>query len=240
MQNNDRNIVIPKTTGKYLDMIAKYDVEFSESCIKHIYSNFNPNNSDFWFNVGVWLKFTLKACKFRDKMSDLGYTLELSTKEFDKYPNCTLIKNGLTLILRKQIESDGPVLKTKFKQLIYTDDYGRTITSEWDKHVKAYYAERIFDIVREYKDMASDFCDKEWIYNLEYYDVAWEEIVSVLNSTKYEIDGCHIDTYCPNMNPYDFEIFCAQILMENNWLSHVTKGSGDQGVDVIASKDKIT
>lgn len=43
-----------------------------------------------------------------------------------------------------------------------------------------------------------------------------------------------------NMNGYEFERFCAQILQTNGFYDiNVTKASGDQGVDVIALKDGI-
>lgn len=42
------------------------------------------------------------------------------------------------------------------------------------------------------------------------------------------------------MEGHDFEYFCAQILRENLFENvEVTKGSGDQGIDIIAYKDGI-
>ena len=38
------------------------------------------------------------------------------------------------------------------------------------------------------------------------------------------------------LGPAGFELFCAEELRRNGWDSHVTKGSGDQGADVIAQK----
>lgn len=42
------------------------------------------------------------------------------------------------------------------------------------------------------------------------------------------------------LNPLEFESFCAKILRENDWAASTTKGSGDQGIDVIAEKNGIT
>lgn len=43
-------------------------------------------------------------------------------------------------------------------------------------------------------------------------------------------------TYHDGMDPYEYEHFCARLLKGANWRAEATKGSGDQGVDVIAEK----
>lgn len=43
-----------------------------------------------------------------------------------------------------------------------------------------------------------------------------------------------------SMEGHDFEFFCAELLKKNGFLDvEVTKGSGDQGIDIIAFKDGI-
>lgn len=43
-----------------------------------------------------------------------------------------------------------------------------------------------------------------------------------------------------NMDGHDFEYFCANLLEENGYENvEVTKGSGDQGIDIIAYKEEI-
>lgn len=42
------------------------------------------------------------------------------------------------------------------------------------------------------------------------------------------------------MDGQDFEIWCAQLLADNGFENvRVTKGSGDQGVDILAEKDDV-
>lgn len=42
------------------------------------------------------------------------------------------------------------------------------------------------------------------------------------------------------MEGHDFEFFCAELLKKNGFLDvEVTKGSGDQGIDIIAFKEGI-
>lgn len=42
--------------------------------------------------------------------------------------------------------------------------------------------------------------------------------------------------YTDDIDPYEYEKFCGRILKNAGWNTEVTKSSGDQGVDVIASK----
>ncbi len=44
-----------------------------------------------------------------------------------------------------------------------------------------------------------------------------------------------------NMNGYDFEYYCADLLRNNSFVDvEVTQGSGDHGIDILARKDDIT
>ena len=64
------------------------------------------------------------------------------------------------------------------------------------------------------KGSENDYCDDVFDYN----DIS-------------SIDG---------MEGHDFEYFCADLLRLNGFIEvNVTKGSGDQGVDILAVKDGI-
>jgi len=41
------------------------------------------------------------------------------------------------------------------------------------------------------------------------------------------------------MSPSDYERHCAELLESLGWVARVTKGSGDQGADVIAEKEGV-
>lgn len=49
------------------------------------------------------------------------------------------------------------------------------------------------------------------------------------------------DTYSlpPDPTPVEFEKYCAEVLRRVGWIARVTKASGDQGVDVIASRNNV-
>ncbi len=39
-----------------------------------------------------------------------------------------------------------------------------------------------------------------------------------------------------NMTPWEYEHYCAAVLRDTQWTAHVTRASGDQGVDIVAEK----
>ncbi|MFT9122079.1 MAG: restriction endonuclease [Zymomonas mobilis subsp. pomaceae] len=41
------------------------------------------------------------------------------------------------------------------------------------------------------------------------------------------------------MNPFDYEQYCALLLQNGGWDAQATQKSGDQGADVIATKGRI-
>ncbi len=67
-----------------------------------------------------------------------------------------------------------------------------------------------------------------------------ESLVKIVNDIYMQIKD-HVFSSADNLNisnisPYDFEKKCAEILQKMSYEVQVTKGSGDQGVDVIAQK----
>jgi restriction system protein len=41
------------------------------------------------------------------------------------------------------------------------------------------------------------------------------------------------------MSPYEYEIYCAELLARRKWKADVTKASQDQGVDIVATKGRL-
>ena len=69
------------------------------------------------------------------------------------------------------------------------------------------------------------------------YDFTEDQFDSVINVIEgfiaQEEDAMEFDA---DMSPYDYEVFCANEFNRNGWNSKSTKGSSDQGVDVIAKR----
>lgn len=65
-------------------------------------------------------------------------------------------------------------------------------------------------------------------------------IKSVKLKYNIEISNSKIPVSFDNMEGHEFEYFCADVLRSNGFTNiEVTKGSGDQGIDILAEKDGI-
>ena len=71
------------------------------------------------------------------------------------------------------------------------------------------------------------------------YHLAFDFIQNEINTTDIKDDYDIAENDVDAMDPLEFEHYCANILTNYGWEAHATKGSGDQGTDVIAEKDGI-
>jgi hypothetical protein len=62
-----------------------------------------------------------------------------------------------------------------------------------------------------------------------------ESDIGIVKSSRLIQDGMGL-IYKEDMDPYEYEHFCARLLRAEKWKAEATKGSGDQGVDVLAEK----
>ena len=125
-------------------------------------------------------------------------------------------KEGIDTIVKRYYN----VLNKKYEMMVYTDDYGMVQDADWKKELQ-YFLENVFP-----RQPEALFC----------------------KPTVEKIERCFLklkkrDSASPEIsvkNPLDFEARCCQILQSLGYQAHTTKKSGDQGVDVIATKDNLT
>ncbi|EHD14940.1 hypothetical protein CIN_08720 [Commensalibacter intestini A911] len=142
---------------------------------------------------------------------------------------------ALTLC-KNEIAEQSQKLYIKREQLIYYDDYGTIKNEKWIKEIFNFINSRIMPILLN--------------NNLNmYYSNLKDDIINLINiaaTTKQTISpeikrqlAQETDVYHPNMDPFDYEIFCAKQLREIGWEATATQRSGDQGADVVATKNGI-
>lgn len=112
-------------------------------------------------------------------------------------------------------------LTTKKQQLVIKESYGLTNTEKWKKE-KAEFIEKIIQptILSHSKSVI-----------LSKKDVSKE----IEKAIEGNADKSCLD-YSDDMDPFDYEHFCAKLLTNNGWVAHATVATGDQGADVIAEK----
>lgn len=138
------------------------------------------------------------------------------------------------------------ILGRKLRQLAYVDDYGLEVLDGWKRESK-YFLENVvltdpaIDSLRFQLHRKDPSEDKEhWFHSLymakaqelvDYHAKHEWEMRSSESSPSFDSDSC---------SPAEYEQHCAAILEAVGWSSKVVGGTGDQGVDVTATKDGRT
>lgn len=129
----------------------------------------------------------------------------------------------------KLIEKHKETLLLKYRQCFRLDDYGQTILvneSGWISEIE-YFVNGVIGNTIESSIFAR--IDKEKLSSA-IDSVIKSEISSAIPIKKIPFD----------MEGLEYERHCADILRNSGWKTSLTKGSGDQGVDILAIKNNIT
>lgn len=142
----------------------------------------------------------------------------------------TEIDMALTRV-SQEIEKHHKVLYIKRKQLLYKDDYGAIIYDKWQKEINNFIKNCIRPVLMQ--DGLAD-----------YIPLISKEIIKQINNTAKSKPILLSETsngiqYSPRMQPRNYELYCANLLQQIGWDAQTTVISGDQGADVIATKNHI-
>lgn len=134
----------------------------------------------------------------------------------------------------KLINEHEETLIKKYKQLTYTDDYGKINKTAFKNECGYFIKNIIFTDETIQKLMSNAKLKKDALDIME---------IELTKDIEQRIKRKNItvnNTQSSYTNPYDFEQNCANILKEQGWNARATQKSGDQGVDVVANKNGIT
>lgn len=122
------------------------------------------------------------------------------------------------------VDRHAEALVRKFKQLIVEDDYGTVSLESWNKEAD-YFIDRVlrpalgFDLFGLPEELPRSI--------VTHRVLAWRCAPSPANTVAvldHRISGI------------DYEHFCAELLRAAGWEARVTQASGDQGVDIEATR----
>lgn len=181
----------------------------------------------YWFNVvvglgliAIWIASHLdkqRAIKFNEfevrKAQEEARKIQL---EFERGQRIAAEQlEGERLICEKTIKADLTDLWRNRKRLWIEGDYGIIENEPWKRHVENYVTKKLR--IRNEQEVA------DWV---GYIDEQLYDFEPPTQETK-ELQ---------NLSPTEFESACADLLQNEGWKTQLTMASGDQGVDVIASK----
>lgn len=124
-------------------------------------------------------------------------------------------------------------LQIQYVQKTRPDRYGTVNYDEWSKEVSFFTSTRIKPLLDQrglskyWKRIESGAITLINEFAQEPLPISAVQNTYVSDPRKYD----------PRMDPFDYEQYCALLLQADGWNAHVTQKSGDQGADVIASKE---
>lgn len=147
-------------------------------------------------------------------------------ESYQKIKESRLIEKYQNL-LKSFINEHYNTLTNKYSMLTYQDDYGN-----W-KYERFFHELEYFVKNVVYKDI---FVENDTVLKTK-RDV-WNIFIQTMEERGFKEENLSypIDTA---LDPYEFEKHCASILRNAGFTAKATKGSGDQGVDVVAEKNGI-
>lgn len=180
-----------------------------------------------YFDLYVDLMFPYDGSKesTEEMMAEVANKIKESDEEYNLEKNIEdiLIMAESMSELIDGIEKYMPVLQRKRKALRYVDDYGFFDNTEWDREKN--------------KFLSKIPLRRFWLH----HSLEDGSIIIDMQLDKFEakdsVDDFLDVKFSDEMSPYEYEYFCSGILSSQGWESKVTKGSGDQGVDIIARKN---
>ena len=145
--------------------------------------------------------------------------------------------------IRTFIESHGDVLARKLLQSIVTDDYGVVKTDKWVAEV-AYFVHKVLP---QHLELTPLYDSPGTTLSASYLVPSGAGVLLISVTELFDMITAVARARAerlPSLEPedcdaLDFERYCARILDDHGWITRTTKGSGDQGVDVIAARGSV-
>lgn len=148
------------------------------------------------------------------------------------------IKARVQALIDKHIST----LCIKFDQTVISDEYGNYIFTLWDK-AKDYFIENVLqrdDIIKNYMAIPNNMIKINGEYEYERPVLNISTMISdAIFAHKDLTSNSSTSVDVESLDPIQFERHCSDILASYGWESRTTKGSGDQGIDIIATYNGV-
>ena len=142
-------------------------------------------------------------------------------------------RNCIKSSIEKLTREHQKTLLIKRSQLIIKDDYGLDDRGKWVKELEYFVNTIIMPIITPSLQTLANLGD-----DIQgYINAAYRQIEELLDQAEVMLDLNYKDI--EDMNPIEYEHYCADLLREQGWEAKVTKASGDQGVDIVATKGRL-
>lgn len=138
-------------------------------------------------------------------------------------------------IVRKcidEISAHERALKIRYEQTIFRDAYGSIVKDGWEKEKKYFIDTKLHKFLCEIE------LERDRLISIEqcckYIDLVATS--GAKGDLQQKVDSSPFQ-FSDNMDPSDYERYCAEVLKKAGWDARVTRASNDQGCDVVATKN---
>jgi hypothetical protein len=156
--------------------------------------------------------------------------------------NLNTMKSVATLLARAHVKT----LSVKRLQGRHHDDYGRLIEERWNKELLYFYNHIVVPAFLEKKlphvpqrISALDACRQSDPSLGDPIEVTFlGDLKALVNELLDNYESSHSAPLVnvESLSPLEFESHCVSTLNANGWSASTTKASGDQGIDILATK----
>jgi restriction system protein len=169
----------------------------------------------------------------------LSLALELAAQEGStplRLEELKLVTQEATTLLRleeleiqllKVVLPHSATLRRLYRQSVFVDHFGLVDRRRWDKEVLRF----VVGIVEPHFDFPRTRAARSVL-------IGFIDEIAASADDEAEMDE-PIVNYSEDMSPTEYESYCAEELRVVGWHAETTKATGDQGADVIASRDGV-
>ncbi len=150
------------------------------------------------------------------------YSIKKENKDATDFTNS--IKKSIRHKSLSVINSHKEQLAIQRRKYVHIDSYGKENVKTWfEKEIPYFIESHIFPLLT--------------IQELNNFWVVGNEIHLLIDSKSKQIKPKSVE-FNENMNGFEFEDYCKQILESKGWKVEKTKNGADQGIDLIIQQKK--
>lgn len=189
------------------------------------------------FSIWMWIQEKVIWPKEREKeeaQNEIRFK-QRQKEEKQKEKRKKDLNNKLSEDIQSIIENNIKIVAAAYRTSVTSNSFGK---KNYNKFIPE-LAEFIEDHSKVLKRVRKYYLT---LYPEEIYEPYEIDLVndSVIEFIENEIEELYQNAdYTDEIDPFEYEHYCAEQFKKNGWIAEATQGSSDQGVDVKASKDGI-
>tara|TARA_B100001250_G_C19796760_1_gene789083 strand:+ start:1549 stop:2472 length:924 start_codon:yes stop_codon:yes gene_type:complete len=135
-------------------------------------------------------------------------------------------RREIKISIKKTVDRNISEIARAHRTLIKKNSFGKRDDQK--------FREELWEFMQDQKEIQEFFSDE----NLDLFIEIYNE--TIIDHIEKRIHSLNLTSdYSEEMDPFEYESYCANQFIKNGWDASATQGTSDQGVDVIAKKDGI-